>query len=79
MRPITDRLKISREKLAYVVDSTAAPVAALIPISTWVGYEISLISDGLRIAAEQNPAQAEALLATSPFTVFIHTIPFLFY
>jgi Na+/H+ antiporter NhaC len=79
MRPITDRLKISREKLAYLVDSTAAPVAALIPISTWVGYEISLISDGLRIAAEQNPAQAEALLATSPFTVFIHTIPFLFY
>jgi Na+/H+ antiporter NhaC len=79
MRPITDRLKISREKLAYVVDSTAAPVAALIPISTWVGYEISLISDGLRIAAEQNPAQAEALLAASPFTVFIHTIPFLFY
>ncbi|HAT17710.1 MAG TPA: sodium:proton antiporter, partial [Gemmatimonadetes bacterium] len=39
MRPITDRLKISREKLAYIVDSTAAPVAALVPISTWVGYE----------------------------------------
>ena len=38
MRPITDRLKISREKLAYIVDSTAAPVAALVPISTWVGY-----------------------------------------
>jgi Na+/H+ antiporter NhaC len=79
MRPITDRLRISREKLAYLVDSTAAPVAALIPISTWVGYEISLISDGLRIAAEQNPAHAETLLAASPFTVFIHTIPFLFY
>ncbi len=79
MRPITDRLKVSREKLAYVVDSTAAPVAALVPISTWVGYEISLISDGLRIAADQNPAQAETLLAASPFAVFIHTIPFLFY
>ena len=47
MRPITDRLKISREKLAYLVDSTAAPVAALVPVSTWVGYEISLIGDGL--------------------------------
>lgn len=79
MRPITDRLKVSREKLAYIVDSTAAPVAALIPISTWVGYEISLISDGLRIAAEQNPTHAEALLAASPFTVFLHTIPYLFY
>lgn len=79
MRPITDRLKISREKLAYLVDSTAAPVAALVPISTWVGYEISLIADGLRIAAEQNPAGAEALLAQSPFSIFIQTIPFLFY
>ena len=53
MRPITDRLKISREKLAYIVDSTAAPVAALFPISTWVGYEISLIGDGMSIAAQQ--------------------------
>jgi Na+/H+ antiporter NhaC len=79
MRPITDRLKISREKLAYIVDSTAAPVAALVPISTWVGYEISLIADGLRIAAEQNPAGADALLAVSPFSIFIQTIPFRFY
>lgn len=79
MRPITDRLKISREKLAYLVDTTAAPVAALVPVSTWVGYEISLIADGLRIAAEQNPAASEALLAMSPFAVFVETIPFRFY
>jgi len=79
MRPITDRLKISREKLAYLVDSTAAPVAALVPISTWVGYEISLIGDGFAIAAQQNPAGADALLALSPFTVFMETIPYLFY
>ena len=79
MRPITDRLKISREKLAYLVDSTAAPVAALVPISTWVGYEISLIGDGMRIAAAQNPASAEALLADSPFIIFLQTIPYLFY
>lgn len=79
MRAITDRLKISREKLAYLVDSTAAPLAAIVPLSTWVGYEISLIADGLRIAAEQNPAAAEALLAANPFTVFIETIPYRFY
>jgi len=79
MRPITDRLRISREKLAYLVDSTAAPVAALVPISTWVGYEISLISDGLRIAAEQNPNGAEVILSQNPFDIFIQTIPFLFY
>lgn len=82
MRPITDRLNISREKLAYVVDSTAAPVAALVPISTWVGYEIGLIGDGLRIAAQQQaaePALVAQLTAASPFGVFIHTIPYLFY
>lgn len=82
MRPITDRLKISREKLAYIVDSTAAPVAAMVPISTWVGYEISLISDGLDIAAAQqwaNPALAQALSTANPFGVFISTIPYLFY
>jgi Na+/H+ antiporter NhaC len=82
MRPITDRLKISREKLAYIVDSTAAPVAALVPISTWVGYEISLIGDGIRIAADQSaadPALVAQLTAASPFAIFIHTIPYLFY
>ena len=79
MRPITDRLKISREKLAYLVDSTAAPVAALVPISTWVGYEISLIGNGVRIAAEQNAASADTLLALSPFGIFLQTIPYLAY
>jgi Na+/H+ antiporter NhaC len=82
MRPITDRLKISREKLAYIVDSTAAPVAALVPISTWVGYEISLIADGMAIAAQQ-PGTDAALVATltsiSPLAVFISTIPYRFY
>lgn len=82
MRPLTDRLKISREKLAYIVDSTAAPVAVLVPLSTWVGFEIGLIGDGLRLAAEQNaadPALAAELAAASPFGVFLHTIPYLFY
>ena len=82
MRPIADLLKISREKLAYIVDSTAAPVAALVPISTWVGYEISLIADGMRIAAEQpgtDPALVQTLTSISPFAVFISTIPYLFY
>jgi len=82
MRPITDRLKISREKLAYLVDSTAAPVAALVPISTWVGYEISQIDLGLEIAAAQvtgDPALVTQLSGINPFSVFLHTIPYLFY
>ncbi len=80
MRPITDGLKVSREKLAYLVDSTAAPVAALVPVSTWVGYEVSLIAGGLSAAAgESTGADAAFLGGLSPYTVFIETIPYLFY
>jgi len=83
MRPVTDRLGVSREKLAYIVDSTAAPVAAIALISTWVGYEISLIGDALRSSASQvaDPAVQAQLLAAAenPFSVFLHSIPYLFY
>ena len=80
MRPITDRLKVSREKLAYLVDSTAAPVAALVPVSTWVGYEVSLIGGGLTAAAgEASGADAAFLAGLSPYAVFVETIPYLFY
>ena len=80
MRPITDRLKVSREKLAYLVDSTAAPVAALVPVSTWVGYEVSLIGGGLGAAVgEASGADGAFLAGLSPYTVFLETIPYLFY
>jgi hypothetical protein len=53
------------------------------PISTWVGFEISLIGDSLRNAAEtaQDPVVREQLLAgaANPFNVFLHSIPYLFY
>ena len=81
MRPLTDRLRISREKLAYIVDSTAAPVATL-AISTWIGYQLGLIGDGLDLAAAQqagNPALAAALASTSAFDVFFQAIPYMFY
>ncbi len=83
MRPVTDRLRVSREKLAYIVDSTAAPMAAIAVISTWVGFEISLIGDGLTTAAGQvtDPAMVAELTAgaQNPFGVFLHSIPYLFY
>ena len=83
MRPVTDRLKVSREKLAYIVDSTAAPMAAIALISTWVGFEITLIGDTLRTAAGQvtDAGQAAELMAgaENPFNVFLHSIPYLFY
>ncbi|WP_048165879.1 Na+/H+ antiporter NhaC family protein [Palaeococcus pacificus] len=48
MRPITDRTRVSREMLAYIDDSTAAPVAGLALVSTWIGYEIGLIGDSFK-------------------------------
>lgn len=45
MRPMTDARKISREKLAYLVDSTSAPIAGVAIISTWIGYEVGLFDE----------------------------------
>jgi len=45
MRPITDQYQISREKLAFIIDATSAPVAGLAVISTWIGFEVGLFGD----------------------------------
>ncbi|MPB11392.1 Na+/H+ antiporter NhaC family protein [Campylobacter coli] len=45
MRPLADKFKISREKFAFIIDSTAAPVAGIAVISTWIGLEVSLIKN----------------------------------
>lgn len=47
MRPITDKFKISREKLAYLVDSTAAPIASIAFVTTWIGAELGYIESGI--------------------------------
>jgi Na+/H+ antiporter NhaC len=70
MRPLTDRLNISREKLAWLVDSTAAPVTTVAVISTWVGFEVGLLQDAM---ASLHGSGAEA------YTVFLRSIPFSFY
>lgn len=49
MRPITDKNKISREKLAYIIDSTAAPVCIIAPISSWAAAVSSSLPDGSSI------------------------------
>jgi Na+/H+ antiporter NhaC len=71
LRPLCDRLKISREKLAYVVDSTAAPVAGLAVVSTWVAGEIGFIQDGLDKLPQEDSWNA--------FTLFIESIAYRFY
>jgi len=67
-RPLSDEYHISREKLSYIVDSTAAPVSAVFLISTWIGYQVGLIGKSL-------PADWVA----KPYTIFLQSIPFNFY
>lgn len=67
--PIFDRCRISREKLAYIVDSTAAPIASIAVISTWIGFELDLIGQAL----QGLPAPGSA------FSVFLQSIPYRFY
>lgn len=67
MRGITDRLHIAREKLAYVVDSTAAPVSVIIPYSTWGAFFGGLlVANGLAAPEER-------------LNVYISAIPYMFY
>ncbi len=70
MRPVTDKLKVSREKLAFIIDSTAAPIAGIALISTWVGYEISLIKDAYAMIGQTE---------INAYSIFVETIPYRFY
>lgn len=72
LRPVMDRLKISREKLAYLVDSTSAPVASIALVSTWVAVEVGFIKGGYEQLGFTN---AEDL----GFQAFVSSIPYRFY
>ncbi len=70
MRPITDRLRISREKLAYIVDSTAAPVATLALVTTWIGFQVGLIDEAVgKIEGYDESA----------YSIFLNSIAYNFY
>ena len=69
-RSITDRLRISREKLAYLVDSTAAPLATVALVTTWIGYQVSLIGDAIAPLED---------LTMSAYGIFLNSILYSFY
>jgi len=69
MRPLTDKLRISREKLAYIVDSTSAPLAAISGISLWVGFQVALIKSSIASIPELE----------SPYLLYLNSITYSFY
>jgi Na+/H+ antiporter NhaC len=76
MKSVTDKLKISREKLAYIVDSTAAPIAAIAFVTTWIGAELGYISDGL---AKINPVGEEPVISEGVYSIFMSSLSYSFY
>ena len=70
MKPVADKMKISRERLAFIIDATAAPIAGLAIVSTWIGLEVGLINDAFINGIGQE---------VDAFGVFLQTIPYRFY
>ena len=64
MRPVTDRQKVSRAKLAYLIDATAAPICIIAPVSSWAAAVTSSVPEGSGI---------------NGFTMFLRTIPYNYY
>lgn len=69
LKPVTDKAGVSREKLSYIVDSTAAPLAGIAVISSWVAVEVSVIQEGLDVVGSN----------ASAFQIFLGSIPYCFY
>lgn len=69
LKSTTDRAGLSRERLSYVIDSTAAPLAGISVVSSWIAVEVSVIGRGLALAG----------CSFSAFDLFLHSIPFRFY
>ncbi len=68
-RPVADRFNISREKLAYIVDSTASPVCMLVPITSWA----VLIGGFIEVALKEHGITIDA------FNAYLSTLPYQFY
>ena len=70
VRPLTDTVKVSREKLAYIVDTTAAPMATLLLVTTWIGFQVGLIGDA---------TSGLSGFEQSPYGTFLNALPYMFY
>ena len=68
MQPLCDETRVSRAKLAYLVDATAAPIASLAIVSTWVGFEVDQLAKAM--GPEHAMGAFELFLASLPYRVY---------
>ena len=78
MKPLTDLLMISREKLAFIVDATAAPIASISPVSSWVGFEIGLIVKEVA-KLEERFGVGNLTITTSGLGIFLQSVKYRYY
>ena len=78
MKPLTDLLMVSREKLAFIVDATAAPVASISPVSSWVGFEIGLIVTEVE-KLEEKYGVGNLTITTSGLGIFLQSVKYRYY
>jgi len=78
MKPLLDVLFVSREKLAFIVDATSAPIASISPISSWVGYEVGLVQDAIDTLLERSNGE-ELTIPSTGFGVFLESLRYSYY
>ncbi|SFE58146.1 Na+/H+ antiporter NhaC family protein [Alteribacillus iranensis] len=69
-KDLNARYRVSREKLAYVLDATAAPMATIGPVSDWIGFQVALIAASFA---------SLSLTDVQPYAMFLQSIPWNFY
>lgn len=69
-KDINAKYRVSREKLSYVMDATAAPMATFGPVSDWIGYQVSLLAAAFATIG---------IVGTQPYFAFLHSMPWNFY
>ena len=69
-RPLTDARGVSREKLAYIVDTTAAPLASTALLTTWIGFQVSLLDTAMQSIPTLNIPAYELMISSIPYSFY---------
>lgn len=79
MRPLADERGVSREKLAYIVDTTASPIASIALLTTWIGFQVSLLDTAMADMDTLNIPAYELMIASIPYSFYsILSVLFIF-
>lgn len=78
LKPLMDVLFVSREKLAFIVDATAAPIASVSPVSSWVGFEAGLVQESVDTLLARSGGEPLTIPSTG-YGVFLESVRYSYY